>query len=260
MKVSARGLMDAAGSAPIPFSARPCLPLFRHSSYARAARGIDRGIAVMKLIAFYVVFVLIGEGYRISHWSIRRTLVGDREFAGVPGLFFHCFLGRLAACGPRHLIFLVPQVSCYFGTAEPASGFPSFETTAKRPERRRMPMTDPRFTDPRLNDPVIRRDEAVGGMWGWIAGVAVVLLIGVPGHRRLEQQQQYASSGSSPPTTASTPVRPATPPSTTGSGSSSPRPSRRRRRAPRRRRRAARSNASDVFTKNQSRRHSAPGQ
>src|SRR5262249_58615498 len=47
-------------------------------------------------------------------------------------------------------------------------------------------MTDPRFTDPRLNDPVdprlsdpvIRRDESAGGMWGWIAGVAVLLLIG----------------------------------------------------------------------------------
>ena len=44
-------------------------------------------------------------------------------------------------------------------------------------------MTDPRFTDPhtsdpRLSDPVIRRDESVGGMWGWIAGVAVLLLIG----------------------------------------------------------------------------------
>ena len=40
-------------------------------------------------------------------------------------------------------------------------------------------MTDPRFTDPRLSDPVIRRDEsAAGGMWGWIAGVAVLLLIG----------------------------------------------------------------------------------
>jgi hypothetical protein len=39
-------------------------------------------------------------------------------------------------------------------------------------------MTDPRFTDPRLGDLVIRRDEAVGEMWGWIAGVAVVPLIG----------------------------------------------------------------------------------
>ena len=44
-------------------------------------------------------------------------------------------------------------------------------------------MTDPRFTDPRYNDPqssdpVLRRDaSAAGGMWGWIAGVAVLLLM-----------------------------------------------------------------------------------
>lgn len=84
-------------------------------------------------------------------------------------------------------------------------------------------MTDPRFTDQRLNDPVIRRDEAVGGMWGWIAGVAVVLLIGfliIAGWNT----SNTASSGSSTPSTASTPMKPATPPSTTGSGSSAPRP------------------------------------
>ena len=45
-------------------------------------------------------------------------------------------------------------------------------------------MTDPRFTDPRLSDPVIRRDEwtsgsdEVGGMWSWVAGVSMLLLIG----------------------------------------------------------------------------------
>ena len=34
--------------------------------------------------------------------------------------------------------------------------------------------TDPRYNDPRLSDPVLRRDDsATGGMWGWIAGVAV---------------------------------------------------------------------------------------
>ena len=39
--------------------------------------------------------------------------------------------------------------------------------------------TDPRYNDPRLSDPVLRRDDsAAGGMWGWIAGVAVLLLIG----------------------------------------------------------------------------------
>ena len=54
-------------------------------------------------------------------------------------------------------------------------------------------MTDPRFTDPRLSDPVVRRDEsAAGGMWGWIAGVAVLLLIGFLIIGRLEQQHQYS--------------------------------------------------------------------
>jgi hypothetical protein len=32
-------------------------------------------------------------------------LVGTCELAGVPRLFFHCFLGRMAARNPRHLIF-----------------------------------------------------------------------------------------------------------------------------------------------------------
>ena len=46
-------------------------------------------------------------------------------------------------------------------------------------------MTDPRFTDPRLSDPVIRRDEwtsgsdEVGGKWSWVAGVSMLLLIGL---------------------------------------------------------------------------------
>jgi hypothetical protein len=84
-------------------------------------------------------------------------------------------------------------------------------------------MTDPRYTDPRysdppLSDPVIRRDESVGGMWGWIAGVAVLLLIGfliVAG---------TATNGSSPMTTSSAPARNATPPTTTGSGSPASQP------------------------------------
>ena len=84
-------------------------------------------------------------------------------------------------------------------------------------------MTDPRFTyprysDPQLSDPVIRRDESVGGMWGWIAGVAVLLLIGfliVAGWYK-----DTASSGSSPAATTRTTM----PPSTTGFGSASPKP------------------------------------
>jgi hypothetical protein len=91
-------------------------------------------------------------------------------------------------------------------------------------------MTDPRFTDPdpRLSDPVLRRDETAGGMWGWIAGVAVLLLIGFLVVAGWNSNNTTARSGSSPSTTASTPARPASPPSTTpsttGSGTSSPQP------------------------------------
>jgi hypothetical protein len=43
-------------------------------------------------------------------------------------------------------------------------------------------MTDPRYTDPptdpRLRDPALRDDTASGGaMWGWIAGIAVLILV-----------------------------------------------------------------------------------
>ncbi len=85
-------------------------------------------------------------------------------------------------------------------------------------------MTDPRFTDdPRLSDPVVRRDE-VGGMWGWIAGIALLLVIGFVIIAGLHSNSNTASSGSSTSTTASTPAHTATPPGTTGSGSSSPQP------------------------------------
>lgn len=42
-------------------------------------------------------------------------------------------------------------------------------------------MTDPRYTDPRYNDPpldrTLRRSESGSSMWGWIAGLAVIVLI-----------------------------------------------------------------------------------
>jgi hypothetical protein len=82
-------------------------------------------------------------------------------------------------------------------------------------------MTDPRFTDPRLSDPVIRHDESVGGKWSWVAGIAVLLLIGFIIFAGSKNHSNSASSGSSPPTMAS---RTMTPPSTTGSGLSSPLP------------------------------------
>jgi hypothetical protein len=84
-------------------------------------------------------------------------------------------------------------------------------------------MTDPRFTDdPRLSDPVVRRDENVGGIRGWIAGIALLLLIGFVIIAGSHSNSNTASSGTS--TTASTPARTAAPPSTTGSGSPSSQP------------------------------------
>jgi len=72
---------------------------------------------------------------------------------------------------------------------------------------------NPRF------DPVIRRHESVGGVWGWVAAVSSLLLIGFI--ILASWNNNIPSSDSSQPTTAS---RIATPPSTEGSGSSSPKP------------------------------------
>jgi hypothetical protein len=39
-------------------------------------------------------------------------------------------------------------------------------------------MTDPRH-DPRLSEPVTRRPASSGGLWGWIAGLTVLVLIAI---------------------------------------------------------------------------------
>lgn len=91
-------------------------------------------------------------------------------------------------------------------------------------------MTDPRYTDPdpRLSDPVLRRDESSSGIWGWIAGIAVIALIAFVVIAGWTGNQNTASNTSSPPVTTgqaapgTTPR--ATPPSTTGSGTTSPQP------------------------------------
>jgi hypothetical protein len=54
-----------------------------------------------------------------------------------------------------------------------------------------------------LSDLVVRRDESVGGMWGWIAGVAVPLLIGFLIIAGWNSNSNTASSGRSTSTTAS---------------------------------------------------------
>lgn len=84
-------------------------------------------------------------------------------------------------------------------------------------------MSDPRYTDPRLSDPVLRRDEAVGGMWGWIAGVAVLLLIGFLIVAGWNSNSNTASNSATAPITTGNNA-PRAPATTTGSGTTSPRP------------------------------------
>ena len=84
-------------------------------------------------------------------------------------------------------------------------------------------MTDPRYTDPRLSDPVLRDDSGTG-VWGWIAGLAVLALVAFIVIAAWNSDKNTA--GNPPPTTTSSaPMRnDAMPPSTTGSGLTTPRP------------------------------------
>ena len=71
-------------------------------------------------------------------------------------------------------------------------------------------MDDPRFAP-------IRRYENVSGVWGWVAAVSALLLIGFI----IVASFNNSNTASNDFTMAS---RTATPPSTEGSGSSSPKP------------------------------------
>ena len=97
-------------------------------------------------------------------------------------------------------------------------------------------MTDPRFTDPRRTDPLANdptivqsaplRDARTGGIWGWVAGFAVVALIAfvVLAGWNNSGTDSTATNANTPPATTSesAPVRNVTPPATTGSGTTSP--------------------------------------
>ncbi len=213
-----------------------------HKPHGRCASGASQ---TMKLLVFYIVFVAIGEaiayaaGRTVEVWSPATSLP---VFLSL--LFLHA-VGRVAARREGGLSSGSTTHAFVKGTAGVARGFLPFDTR-KYVEWKEDVMTDPRFTDPRYNDPrlsdpVLRRDDsAAGGMWGWIAGVAVLLLIGFLIIAGWNNNSNTASSGSSPTATSSAPM--SSTPSTTGSGSTSPKPLRRRRRRlrPQPRRRAAR--------------------
>ena len=86
--------------------------------------------------------------------------------------------------------------------------------------------TDPNFTDPNFTAPELRK-EGTGGVWGWIAGLAVVALIAFVvlagwNNSGTDNQASNASNRTPVATGNSGPVRNVTPPTTTGSGSNSP--------------------------------------
>jgi type VI protein secretion system component VasK len=83
-------------------------------------------------------------------------------------------------------------------------------------------MSDPRYTDPRFSEPVLRRDDSVGAMWGWIAGLAALALVLFLLIAGWHHDSTTASNNPSATTGAAT--HPITPPSTTGQGSATPSP------------------------------------
>ncbi len=90
-------------------------------------------------------------------------------------------------------------------------------------------MTDPR-NDPRLSDPVSRRPDSVGGMWGWIAGIAVLVLIAIILIAGWNSNTHTASTVPSATTGSATAPIPNTPlasrphPATTGAAPMAPHP------------------------------------
>lgn len=86
-------------------------------------------------------------------------------------------------------------------------------------------MTDPRYTDPRNRDPqyvdpVSRHDQRVDNFWGWIAGIAVVVLIAFILIAGWNTNKNLASN--TPPATTGSTTRTVPPPTTTGQGAPMP--------------------------------------
>ena len=68
-------------------------------------------------------------------------------------------------------------------------------------------MSDPRY-DQRLSDPVSRRSENAGGMWGWIAGIAVLVLIAIILIAGWNSPKNTAANGPAPAATTGSAVAP----------------------------------------------------
>lgn len=85
-------------------------------------------------------------------------------------------------------------------------------------------MTDPRYTDPRQTDPVLRQSQSAGGMWGWVAGLAVLALIAFVLIAGWNSSSTTAINSPPPSVSGSAPVPNLTPRTTTGSGTMSPQP------------------------------------
>ncbi len=75
-------------------------------------------------------------------------------------------------------------------------------------------MSDPQFGR-RPSEPAARRPDTSGGMWGWIAGIAVVVLIAIILIAGWNSNRNTASNV--PATRTGAITSPITPPSTTGS-------------------------------------------
>ncbi len=71
-------------------------------------------------------------------------------------------------------------------------------------------MSDPRY-DQRLSDPVSRRSDNVGGMWGWIAGIAVLVLIAIILIAGWNSPTNTAAVAPTPAATTGSAVAPVTP-------------------------------------------------
>jgi hypothetical protein len=83
-------------------------------------------------------------------------------------------------------------------------------------------MTDPRY-DQHFSDPVTRYPEGSGGMWGWVAGVAVLVLIAIiliagwNSHTNIASNAPSATVGSATAPIPKGPMTTTAPASTTGS-------------------------------------------